>query len=112
MTENESAYDELKSCYEIVLKTARRAARDLNHAIDHFPQGDDFIQVYRDRYQFYDLVFGGTQDYRANLYREIDKLEYELKKEMNRSAELEKRLKELSPQSTFDYPIVDGDIPF
>lgn len=80
-------YLELKECYEIVLKTARRCARDLKHACDDLKE-DSVIPAsdYRERYAYYNLVLGGTSEYRQKLHLEIKNLEYELSR-ANRTIE-------------------------
>lgn len=88
---------ELQECYDLVLKTARRCARDMAHAIDHLPA--DLRDLWVDRVSHYELVLGGTNDYRAHLHREIDHLEFRLQREMNKSEELKKRFPD-SPDQT------------
>lgn len=87
--------EELRESYDLLLKTARRAARDLNHAIDQMAD-TSLKQMFRDRYRHYDLVFGGTCDYRANLHIEMDQQERKIEA-------LERQLKKLDP---------NADLPF
>lgn len=49
---------ELKECYDLVLKTARRCARDMAHAIDHLPA--DLRDLWVDRLRHYEMVLGGS----------------------------------------------------
>jgi hypothetical protein len=45
--------EELRECHEIVLKTARRCARDLRHAVDQIPSDNPFKGEMNERYQLY-----------------------------------------------------------
>ena len=90
---------ELQECYDIVLKTARRCARDMAHAIDHLPA--DLRDLWMERVQHYNLVLGPTSDYRIQLHQEIDQLNWKLAKEMNYSSELKKRFPDSEDQTEF-----------
>jgi hypothetical protein len=69
---------ELRECYDLVLKTARRCTRDLNHAIDNIPTGCPIKSMLQERVAHYEVVLGGTTDYRQSLYMKIDALERRL----------------------------------
>jgi uncharacterized SAM-binding protein YcdF (DUF218 family) len=68
---------ELQENYTILLKTSRRCARDLHHAaqlIDGQKFGDEVKNSFYARYQHYETVLGGTNEYRLDLHRQIDLL--------------------------------------
>ena len=100
MTDAESL-EELRECYEIVLKTARRCTRDMAHAIDHLPA--DLRDLWVDRVKHYELVLGGTCDYRHYLHEQIDRLEFQLAKEMNTVGELKRRFPDSPDQKEMPF---------
>ena len=105
-------FQELKECYDLVLKTARRTARDLRHAVDNI--NDPLLKEYfKERYAHFDLIFGGTSDYRIDLYLDFDRKEAELIKKIK---ELEQQLQEEINRSNDPHPITptefQKDIPF
>jgi hypothetical protein len=68
---------ELQECYEIMLKTARRCARDLRHAIDQIPEDNPFKEDMNERYLNFRTIFNDLSDYRIRLHLEIRNLENE-----------------------------------
>lgn len=69
---------ELQECYDIVLKTARRVTRDLDHCINWLPSDCEYREMFGERVNHYNLVLGPTQEYRVKLHSEIQRLESEL----------------------------------
>lgn len=69
---------ELRECYEILLKTARRCARDLRHAVDLMQLETKNRYGFDDRIRLYETVFAGVTDYKLELHRKIDTLEAKL----------------------------------
>lgn len=65
---------ELRECYDLILKTARRCCRDLNHAIDNIGSDNQIVAMMRSRVAHYEVVLGGTTDYRNSLHSEIETL--------------------------------------
>lgn len=87
-------YREVMECYDIVLKTARRCVRDLRHVVDNVPNDNPMKEMFSERYGHYEVIFGGTTDYRIKLHDEIMRLDYKLIAEVNKNTELLKRLSE------------------
>lgn len=71
--------EELQECYEIVLKTARRAVRDLRHAIDQIPADNEFREMITLRYQNFKTIFDDVADYRIKMHMEMNRMECENK---------------------------------
>ena len=68
------SFQELRECHDILLKTARRCARDLRHAVDHV--GDTELRpLFTERIQLYETVFADLTAYRLELHRQIENLE-------------------------------------
>jgi hypothetical protein len=75
--------EHLAAHYLILLKSARRCAYDLRHAAGElFMEGKDGpYQMYQDRAEAWLKIFApdGIKEYRLELHREIDRLEWEIK---------------------------------
>jgi len=77
---------ELRELYEIVLKTARRAVRDLNHMSTDLKEKPIIPkEEWKERIRHYELVLGGTAEYRQSLINVISNLEYKLQHEINKT---------------------------
>lgn len=63
--------------FELLVKSGRRCAYDLQHAVDHMPSGE-FRDMLERRAGFWKTVFNpasGMKDYRHKLHCDIDELE-------------------------------------
>jgi hypothetical protein len=69
--------NELQEHYEIVLKTARRCTRDLRHAIDQIPEGNEFRDMMLERCELYRSIFQDVADYRIRVHLELQRKDNE-----------------------------------
>lgn len=69
---NSPGFAELRECHDIMLKTARRCARDLRHAVDHIAD-PEIRPMFVSRIQLYETVFADLRDYRLELHNRLDR---------------------------------------
>ncbi len=78
--DTENTFKELQECYDILLRTARRCARDLRHAIDNIPATNQFREMMTERLQLFRTVFADVSEYRIRMHLEMDHLESDKKR--------------------------------
>ena len=93
-------YQELKECYNILQKIARRCARDLRHAIDNM-YDPELQDLFRERFQHYELVLGNTTDYRLELLKTIVNLENNLASIKAENVRLVDKIRETDPDQKY-----------
>jgi len=64
---------ELRECHTVMLKTARRCARDLRHANDNISD-PELRAMFLERIRLYETVFDDLRDYRLELHSVLDRL--------------------------------------
>lgn len=79
-TTEQTSVQEIRECYGLLLKTARRCVRDLRHAVDNI-QDRNIAEIFKDRVTHYETVLGGVSDYRIELVQRIQWLESLLSKD-------------------------------
>lgn len=72
----------LAESHLILLKSARRCAYDLQHAVDNIPPDSYYSRLFRARSQFWLEIFSpaGIKDYRLEMIETISRLERENEK--------------------------------
>ena len=90
----------LKEMLELSIKAGRRMMHDFNHILDEIPHDNPVKKEFRERAQIWKSIFypdNGMKNYRADLHREIESLEWE-------NNTLKKRLVEERKDSSDDLP--------
>lgn len=86
----EDQVEVLQEMLELSIKAGRRMMHDFNHMLDEIPKNNSFKEEYRERAQIWRSIFypdNGMKNYRADLHREIEQLEFKL-------SQAKKKLKE------------------
>lgn len=70
----------LADSHLILLKSARRCAHDLSHAVDLIQPSCRLGELFEDRARYWLQIFSptGVKDYRLEIYNKIDQLEAEV----------------------------------
>ena len=91
----------LQEMLELSIKAGRRMMHDYNHMLDEIPNDNMFKEDFEERAKIWRSIFypdNGMKNYRAELHREIETLEWKL-------TQANKKLKEHGL-------IADDDLPF
>lgn len=77
--------EQLEEEYSVLLKSARRCAHDLDHALNWIPRDHWANSMFQDRAQHWLKIFSpdGMKDYRIDLHYEIEELERDVRRLKN-----------------------------
>lgn len=91
---DESKYQELRAAYDVMVKSARRCARDLNHCADNVSDSS-LRDMFRERHSLYAVIFAPTTDYHIQMQWDLEnaRREYEQQREYVRQLQAELKAK-------------------
>lgn len=72
----------LKEMLDLSIKAGRRMMHDFNHMLDEVPEDNRFKEDFRERAKIWRSIFypdNGMKNYRAELHKEIEELEWQLR---------------------------------